>query len=75
MKNVSAPAAEQLGVTLISDEENGAGVEIPDTAHQISTGAFLLLSSVYTLLLNWGFMRLNELGNILQIRGFRWGLY
>lgn len=43
MKNVSAAAAaEQLGVTLISDEENIAGVEIPDTAHQISTGAFLL---------------------------------
>lgn len=47
MKNVSAAAeeeeeaeAEEEHMTLISDVENLADAEIPDTAHQISTGAF-----------------------------------
>lgn len=47
MKNVSAAAAEeeeQVNMTLISnsDVESHADVQIPDTAHQISTGALLL---------------------------------
>lgn len=40
MKNVSAAAEEEEHMTLISDVENLADAEIPDTAHQISTGAF-----------------------------------
>lgn len=35
---------------------------------------FFLCYGLYTLLLNWEFTRMNELGNILQIHGFRWGL-
>jgi len=70
----SAAAEGQLGVTLIADVENLADVEIPDTAHQISTGAFLFLGYTLYTATELGIYENELIGEYLQIHGFRWVL-
>ncbi|KAG2391245.1 Proline transporter [Vigna angularis] len=73
VKNVSAAAAEQLGVTLISDEENLAVVDIPDTAHQISTDSWFQVGFVLTTGINSAYV-LGYSGTIMVPLGWQWGV-
>ncbi|KAK7372449.1 hypothetical protein VNO80_05827 [Phaseolus coccineus] len=74
VKNVSAAAAEgQLGVTLIADVENLADVEIPDTAHQISTDSWFQVGFVLTTGINSAYV-LGYSGTIMVPLGWAWGI-
>ena len=53
VKNINMPAEEeQLSVTLLRDVDGGDDVQIPDTAHQISTGTSFL-NFLLSTILDW----------------------